>query len=93
MRQVVAQIPCQTDQMLLDKSDSKSAGGMILCYIEHQNEKRKAFPMCINPDPTGYLNLAENALLSGAASGITSIPAASARNTRAKRFQIIRKSM
>ena len=52
MQQVVAQIPCQTDQMLLDKSDSKSAGGMILCYIEQQNEKRKAFPMCINPDPT-----------------------------------------
>mgnify|MGYP005805850411 CR=1 FL=1 len=44
-------------------------------------------------DPTGYLNLAGNALLSIAASGITSIPAASARNTRAKRFQIIRKSM
>ena len=37
-------------------------------------------------DPTGYLNLAGNALLSIAASGITSIPAASARNTRAKRF-------
>lgn len=36
---------------------------------------------------------AENVLLSGAASGITSIPVASARNTRAKRFQIIRKSM
>ena len=47
----------------------------------------------VEADPTGYLNLAENALLSGAASGITSIPAASARNTRAKRFQIIRKSM
>ena len=38
--------------MLLDKSDSKSAGGMILCYIEQQNEKRKAFPMFITPDPT-----------------------------------------
>ena len=52
VQQVVAQIPCQTDQMLLDKSDLKSAGGMILCYIEQQNEKRKAFLMCINPDPT-----------------------------------------
>ncbi len=44
-------------------------------------------------DPTGYLNLAGNVLLSGTASGITSVLAANARNIRAKRFQIIRKSM
>ena len=44
-------------------------------------------------DLTGYFIFAGKALLSNAASGIALIPAVSVRNTHAKKFQIIRKSM